>query len=446
LNLLVILTLFSVTLSAYAVDSFKVLPGSLKLLPELCSAIALVVVVARVCIGARIQLDWRYGLFLGLLLFIMAFGFFAGSVDAGPIVGGLRFYLKALPFLLLPAVYPFTLRQIKVQAMWLFVLLAVQTPLAFYQKYFQYRDHWNTGDYVAGTVKSSGILSLLMLCGIGALVVMYLRDKLRLVPFILGVGFFLAPTTINETKITIIVLPLVMLLPALFMPRGQRPIRKLVAILATGGAAVMTFLAVYAYFVQFVPGTLPIEEFVQNKKMLQEYLYNKADKQRAKDLGRFDTLVYAWRRLEEDPLVFGFGVGAGNASQTSLKQFEGKYSKYYSAYGIGQTQVGYWLWELGFAGLLAHLFVFLASFRDAVFLARSDSPFSAMGQIWATALVVFLIALGYTSIFGIDVMLYLFWFCTGLCASKASELRTGRAITTAQPSRASQAREPANAT
>ncbi|HEX3456944.1 MAG TPA: hypothetical protein VHR97_03230, partial [Candidatus Baltobacteraceae bacterium] len=348
MNLLVVSMLFAVTVSTYAVEAIKVLPSSLKLLPELCSAIALLVVVGRICIGAQIRLDWRYGLFLGLLLFVMAFGFFAGSVDAGPIVGGLRFYLKALPFLLLPAVYPFTARQIKVQAMWLFVLLAVQTPLAFYQKYFQYRDHWNTGDYIAGTVKSSGVLSLLMLCAIAALVAMYLRDKLRFIPFILGVGFFLAPTTINETKITSVLLPLVMLLPALFMPRGQRSARKLAAILATGGVALMSFLAVYAYFVQFVPGTVRIEDFIQNKKALQEYLYNKADKQRARDLGRFDTLVYAWRHMEEDPLVFGFGVGAGNASPTSIKQFQGKYTKYYRAYGIGQTQVGYWLWELGF--------------------------------------------------------------------------------------------------
>ena len=144
-------------------------------------------------------------------------------------------------------------------------------------------------------------------------------------------------------------------------------------------------------------------------------------------------------------MVFGFGVGAGNASQTSMKQFQGKYSKYYKAYGIGYTQVGYWLWELGFVGLLTHLFVFFASYRDAVFLARSESPFSAIGQTWATILVVLVIVLGYTSMFGIDVTLYLFWFYTGLCASKAWELRAGHTLATSQLSRTSQARAPANA-
>jgi len=445
LNFFVVSLLGAVTLGSYLVDAAR-LPPSLKLLPEMCSAIALVVVVARVVIGTRVRLDWRYGLFLGLLLFIMSFGFFAQSVEAGPIVGGLRVYLRALPFLLLPAVYPFTERQIKVQVIWLFLLMAVQSPLAFYQKYFQFRDHWNTGDYVTGTVVTSGVLSVLMLCGIAALVVMYLRDKLRLIPFVLGVGFLLAPTTINETKITIILLPLVMLVPALFMPRGQRALRKLVPVLVTGGAAAMTFLAVYAYFAQFETGAMRIEDFFQNQKALQNYLYNKADKKRFSDLGRFDTLVYAWRRVEQDPLVFGFGVGAGNASGTSVKQFQGRYSKYYKAYGVGYTQVGYWLWELGAAGVLAYLFLFFASFRDAVFLARSDSPLSAIGQTWATIVVVLVIALGYTSIFSIDVLLYPFWFYTGLCASKAWELRAGHTIAKPQVSRTSQPRAPANAT
>jgi hypothetical protein len=434
--------LCAVTLSEYATEAFRFLPSSLRFLPEMCSAVALLVVVARIYVGARVRLDWRYGLFLGSLLFIMSFGFFAQSVDAGPIIGGLRIYLKALPFLLLPAVYPFSERQIKVQAMWLFALMAVQTPLAFYQKYFQYRDHWNTGDFVTGTVIGSGVLSLVMLCGIAALVVMYLRDKMRLIPFILGVGFFLAPTTINETKVTIILLPLVMLAPALFMPRGRRVLRKLVPVLVTGVAAGMSFLAVYAYFAKFETGAMPLEDFFQNKRALQLYLYNKADRHKMGDLGRFDTLVYAWRRVEQDPLVFGFGVGAGNASKTSVKQFQGKYSKYYGAYGVGQTQAGYWLWELGFAGLLTYLFAFFAAFRDAVFLARSDSPLAGIGQTWAAVLVVLSIALGYTSVFTMDVLLYPFWFYTGLCASKAWELRAGR---TSQRSRTSQARAPANA-
>ena len=286
MNLFVISMFCAVTLAGYLVDA-RVLPASLKLLPEMCSAIALVVVIARVIIGTRVQLDWRYGLFLGLLVFIMAFGFFAQSVDAGPIIGGLRFYLKALPFLLLPAVYSFTDRQVKVQAIWFFALMAVQTPLAFYQKYFQFRDHWNTGDYITGTiVGASGVLSLLMLCGITALVVMYLRGKLRLIPFVLGVGFLLAPTTINETKITIILLPLVMLVPALFMPRGQRALRKLVPVLVTGVVAGMSFLAVYAYFARFETGAMRLEDFFQNKRALQIYLYNKADKQRASRPGK----------------------------------------------------------------------------------------------------------------------------------------------------------------
>jgi hypothetical protein len=446
LNLLVVPMFFAVTFAAYLAGDLRIIPGSLKFLPELCSAMALVVVVARLVNGVRVRLDWRYGLFLCLLLFIISFGFFAQSVDAGPIVGGLRFYLKALPFLLLPAVYSFTERQVKVQAMWLFLLMAVQVPLAFYQKYFTWRTHWNTGDGIYGSVLTSGALSLLMLCGIAALVAMYLRDKLRLLPFVFGVGFLLAPTTINETKITILLLPLVMLVPALFMPRGQSAIRKLVPIVVTGAAAAISFVAVYAYFAQFYHDGMPLMQFFQDKKTLENYLYNKANKQAAHDLGRFDTLVFAYRRLEQDPLVFGFGVGAGNASTSAMKDFEGKYAKYYKAYGVGYTQVGYWMWELGFAGVLAYLFFFFVAFRDAVFLARSNSSFSPVGQAWATILVIYGIALGYQASFGMDSLLYPFWFYSGLCASKAWELRAGRATAKSRLSGTSSVRAAASTT
>ena len=441
MNLLVVLTFFSVMLARYLVEGVRILPGYAKLLPELMSAIALLVVLARLLGGSRIRLDWRYGLFFGLLFFIIFFGFFAQSMDAGPMVGGLRFYLKALPFFLLPAVYPFTERQIKVQFVWLFLLVCLQTPVAFYQKYVQFRTMWHTGDNITGTVAASGQMSIIMVCTIAALVVLYLRDKLRFIPFLIGVGFLLAPTTINETKITLILLPLVVALPALFMPRGQRSLRKLVPILVTGGVAVVTFFSVYAYYASFQKYGQDLGSFVENKTY-KNYLLNGGDKHRSEIIGRGDTLIYAYNRIKQDPLVFAFGVGAGNASRTQWKIFEGKYSKLYTPMGIGQTQVTYFLWEIGFVGLFAYLFLFYSAFRDAVFLSRSDSPFAHVGQAWATAVVILGISLLYESIMGMDELQYAFWFYSGFCATKAWELRAAARAAptrrlTAQPGRSS---------
>jgi hypothetical protein len=432
-------------IGAYLGTGLQLLPSYMAYLPELCSAIALLIVIARLFGGARIRLHWGYGLAIGLLLFVIVFGIAVQGVESGPIVYGLRWYLKALPFLLLPAVYPFTEKQIRAQIIWLFAIMSVQTPLAFYQKYFQFKGHWNTGDYITGTLITSGVLSLIMLCGIAAIVVLYLRDRIRFVTLLLCVGFLLAPTTINETKITILLLPLTILLPILVMPRRQRSLTKVIPILITGGVAAVAFLSIYAYFAQFEHGGMALGEFFENKKALESYLLNNGNKHRSGTIGRGDTLVYAMKKIERDPIIFGFGVGAGNASQTKQKQFEGKYSKYFAGYGIGQTQITYWLWEIGVVGVLTYVLIFVVAFRDAVVLARSDSPFALLAPAWATVIVILSIALFYQTIFGMDQFQYAFWFYSGLCASKLWELRAARAAVTSHPLRQSPVRTPAAA-
>jgi hypothetical protein len=421
LTALVIVLFYSLFLGRYFVDGLRVLPSSAKLLPELLSAIALVIVVGRLIAGGRIRLDWRYAIFFALLLFTLFFGFMAQSVEAGPIVSGLRFYLKPLPFLLLPAVYPYTERQLRTIFYSLVPLICMEPPVAFYQKYVAFRGLWHTGDMITGTLIASGPLSLVMLCAITAVVILYLRSMLSLIPFVIGVGFLLAPTTINETKITIILLPLVILLPAVFMPPGKRPIRKIAPILAVGGACAVSFLAVYTYFSQFEHGE-SIESFVESGAY-EKYLYNKGDRYQSRELARVDTVIFAVDFLKRDPLRLAFGVGAGNATQSPLQNFSGKYASYFGPMGIGQTQVTYFIWEIGFVGLFVYLLFCAISFRDAVFLAKGEGPFAPLGQYWATVAVIMTIGLAYTAIFTSYELSYLFWFFSGLVGTKAYEQR-----------------------
>ena len=92
------------------------------LIPELLSGIAMLVVLVRLMNGTRVALDWRYGLFLLVLLFTIAFGYAVQDVPTGAMLAGARSYLKFLPFFLLPAVHRFTPRQLHVQLMLLLVL------------------------------------------------------------------------------------------------------------------------------------------------------------------------------------------------------------------------------------------------------------------------------------------------------------------------------------
>src|SRR5690606_41540042 len=89
-----------------------------------------------------------------------------------------------------------------------------------------------TGDVVTGTTSNSGTLSVLMVSGVTVLTVMYLRRRLALMPLLVLTGFLLVPTMLNETKPTLVMLPIAMLAPILFMRRAEKPFRRLMPLVA----------------------------------------------------------------------------------------------------------------------------------------------------------------------------------------------------------------------
>ena len=114
MNLLIIPLFVSLFVAEYFARQLAVVPGYLALLPELFSAAAFLVVLARLLGGKRCAMDFRYGAFLALYLFIIVFGFVLQSMTPGAVVVGLRNYLKYLPFFLLPMLLPISVRQLKV--------------------------------------------------------------------------------------------------------------------------------------------------------------------------------------------------------------------------------------------------------------------------------------------------------------------------------------------
>src|SRR5690606_8927211 len=164
-------------------------------------------------------------------------------------------------FFLLPAVYPFTVRQLKVQLAILLTILFLQSPLAVYQRFVQYGDSLHTGDPVRGMAATSSSLSLLMIGVIVLLVSLYYRRKLGFAFLLAAMAVFFLPTTLNETKGTAVMLPFALLLPAIFMPSGSKVLRKLVPVVMAGAAALVVFAAVYDYFIQYRQNGSPLASF-----------------------------------------------------------------------------------------------------------------------------------------------------------------------------------------
>ena len=422
MQILVIALLLQILVVEYLIEAHGLLPHYAILVPELLSGVAMLVVLVRIMSGRRIDFDWRYGIFLAALLFTIVFGYMVQDVPDGAMLAGARSYLRFLPFFLLPAVHRFTARQLHVQLMLLLLIALAETPLALYQRFVEFGSDMHTGDVVKGTLTSSSALSMFMVAAVAGAVVFYVRGRLKLTALIVLAAWLITPTTINETKATVLLLPVALLLPAILMPHKERLLRKLVPIAGVGLLAGVAFVGIYNALIQYGNYGDDLGTFFTSGD-IRYYLYTGAANTDQPYVGRFDSIEIALKYTSQDPLKLAFGYGAGNVSESFLPEFAGRYADYFLRLGVGQTQVTTFLWEVGVAGLLVYLFLFYLVARDSLTLARSNDSAAYLGQVWTVAMIIMTFGLVYKSVFSMNDCGYLFWYFSGVVASRAVAVR-----------------------
>lgn len=425
INVLVIVTFLVCFLAAFLAKKLGLVTVYFALLPELMSGLALLVVLGRLMVGKRLQLDYKYFVFMALLPLTMAMGVVLQSVPLGPVVAGIRDYVPMLSLLLLGAIYPFTAQQIRKQIIVLILLLAIQVPIAVYQRFWQFAHKMHTGDVVMGTVTNSGMLSVLMIVGVTLMTVLYLRRRLSLLPYLAITAFLLVPTGLNETKATMAILPIGMLAPVFFMRRSEQAWRRLlplVAIFAVSGAG---FIASYNYLMQAHrnPDNSLQDFWLEGR--VQDYLYRGALEGDPR-IGRFDSMHIALRTLSETPARTAFGLGIGNVSPSTLPGFDGEYAHYYGRFKVSFTQVTLLLWNMGVVGVLLYGLLYYALFRDALTLVRAGGVDAAIGQCWAPLVIIGTMALFYNSVLAMDELMYPFMLYGGIVARRAYQVRRAK--------------------
>ncbi|HSC16138.1 MAG TPA: hypothetical protein VLI71_13530 [Gammaproteobacteria bacterium] len=419
---LVIALLIQILVVEYLIESRGLLHPYLILVPEALSAIAMLVVLLRIMGGARVDFDWRYGLFIVALLFTLFVGYTVQDVPDGAMLAGARSYLKFLPFFLLPAVHRFTPKQLQAQLTLVLALALMQMPLAFYQRFVEFAASMHTGDPVKGTLTTSSAMSMFLVAVIAGCVTFYLRGRLSLRALIVLCAALFLPTTINETKATLLLLPFALLVPAMLMPGKARQLRKVAPVLGVGFVAVTAFVLVYNYLIQYREYAGPISEYFTTDTALY-YLYTGAANTDQNYIGRFDSIEIALEHTSQDPLRLAFGYGAGNVSESFLPEFAGQYWSYFTRFDVGATQITAFLWEIGVVGVVVYLYLLALVARDALTLARSSDAAAPLGQIWAVAAIVMTFALVYKSVFSMNDIGYLFFYFSGVVASRAVAVR-----------------------
>ena len=269
--IIVYIMLTSVFLTDHLFKQFGGAFRYISWLPELLSVIVLLFVIFRITTVKSLAIHNKYIFLIILFVFLACIGIALNSVQPGAIFAGLRGYCKYLPFFLLPAVYEFTETQIKGFLKFILFALVMQFPFVLYQRFLLDKGV-DTGDHVVGTLNISSMLSIALISGIAMIFAFYLFRKINL-KTMLGLGFLLfIPITLNETKGSLILLPIAILIPGFLAIMQRKGGAALIPMVLIGTVLIGGFVYLYN---QALGQTRDrsITEFVSSGQF-QNYLYN----------------------------------------------------------------------------------------------------------------------------------------------------------------------------
>lgn len=410
----------------YLFNILHVIPRYFTWLPEVISLFLCLIIILRIAIYKDIKVSAQYLILVFCYVLNLLCGIILNSVPSEAIIIGLRDYFLFLPCFLFPLVYDFTDTQIKKQLVFILILLYFQVPIALYQRLFLFKTTF-TGDVVTGTFWGPAPLSLLIIAGICILYAFYLRNSISLKAFLLLSFFLFIPAMINETKATVFLLP-AGLFSASFLEKSQNPfskIKNIFIMIFILGLLLTVFTMIYNTFYKDEEksrrGLLThLESIYQGKSYL--YWGDRAEDENDRKVGRVDAVVLAYKNLSKDVGTMIFGMGMGNAHSTDLSAFGIKRINV-NEYGGELNVISSMLWEAGFLGLLLYICFLFLFLRDTISLKESSDFFGTFAVGWISIIAMMFINLIYRNTFHMNQINLLFFYFSGLVASKAFKFR-----------------------
>lgn len=407
--------------SILLIHRFMPIPRSLTWIPDLLSLLTLLVIILRVVHHEKIVISTKY-VFLLTLFLSFAFIGTALNVESGrQIIFGVRTHLKYLPFFLLPAIYDFTPGEVKKQLLLVLGILLLQCPVSILQKVYFLSSGIFTGDVVRGTIGDSGSLSIILVCAAVMVFAFYLRKRIHRRAFYVVMVLLLFPTTINETKVTVVMLPLGLMIPA-FLCEGYLSAERKKNILRVVFGLVAFFIVFIPTYNLIIKPYKDAPDFVglfEKKGYLQRYLYKGVRGKSYEDVRRGDAIMLALKTLSDDPSTMAFGFGVGRVTQSFWGSDEDSLFKKAQQYGAQHIALSQILWETGILGLLLYLALFVFLLNDARMLVKSDDLFGAMALGWCAVVPLIGVCLIYTNMLHTNGINLAFWYFSGLIAAKA---------------------------
>lgn len=453
MNKLAYLVISVALFGGFLIQQAQVLPKASKYAADIVFVAVLIPVLGRMAYQKSIALHPKYFiLFLVLVAHVLA-GILANHMQPGTVVAGGRQYFKFVSIFLIPTVYAFTDQEIQGQLKFLLVVALAQLPIASFQMFVL----GEVGDGVTGTLAVSSILSMYLVGSVCILMAMYLKRLVSLRTLLLLTPCLLFPATLNETKGSMVLLPLGLLGVVLFSQEVRRNKGQLAGVLAAGVMAFAGLVVMYDYMyassAEGGKGSIYrssgiVEFFLSPDQGFGEYLYrdveNELDERSMLDtehgvvgeklimneegnyygLRRLDTVTLPFTVLSDTPMKLMLGLGIGNTSQFAGKILSGKYGYLEDVALAKWTLLGQLVWDIGVVGLVICIVMMIVVIGDSVRLSKEEGVIGAIGLGWVGVMLMFIASLPYKNLLLLNSTGFLMAYFSGYVA--ASRMRIDR--------------------
>lgn len=420
--------IYSLLLSILTLDYLdkvlEILPAHLELIPEVLSIIATVIIIGQLSLTRTFNLGIKYLILFTLFGVHIVNGTLINNTPTLAIVVGIRTYFKFIPFFLLPLVYRFDELQIQKQLKFLLILCLFQLPVALWQKFIYASNA--SGDWVRGTLTSSSFLTILQICAITVVMSFFLKGKISTKVLIILMLLLFIPTTINETKGTIVLLPIALAVPLWISRKEGRNDKPVLPILIMAGVMFGGFVTVYDVFWgdRYEKYGGSVIDFFTSDRLIRYVAPRTSgmveEEKEGGPTGRVDKLMTPFQMLSKDPVQLFVGVGIGNITPFPIKSLsQAEYVEHYATAGMA---VGTIQWEFGLIGVI-FTFVFISFvLLDSRYLSKRSDFYGALGMGWFGITIIIMLSMVYKNIISSNAIMYMFWYFSGIVIAKRHEL------------------------
>jgi hypothetical protein len=410
INLLLVIFLASVFVLDWLFFVLGVGGRIMTWVPEFIALIVVASIPFRTAVEKQIHVPFKYVVLIFVYIAHILMGFLVNDITGWTMLAGLRIYTKFLPIFLLPLIFPLSQKAFRNMILWIYALTMLQLPVTLWQRFVGIGPV-GSGDPVGGTLglAASGVLAIYLISIISFLIAFYFKEEISLSVFIISFAAAFIPLTINETKVSSVLLPIAFIFPALFIPVKREVIARVFFVIVLLAGALVFFKVAYDYF-QAPMGRPGIIEFWTDEQRRERY-----------NERRNLPIINAFTVAPKGDMRFAiFGRGAGNVSEGFTKILSGKYLNERYLYRVGMTFPKL-IWELGFLGAFLFYMLPIFVFFDALRLCKKPGAQGAFALGMLSYTAFFVASTAYTFTIDANILIFLYFFAAGLLVRQSVE-------------------------